>query len=295
MRTRFTPALLTLLIASMAQSQPMTLVTGSVTIQEGTTVRFDGPLIWTLSAGTSVTNNGTIELGAQASLVEPAGGPISGSGTERAVLDNAPPYTSVNAGGLGLELTNSTVPPPIEVVRGHLPFILPEGDPSIERWYAISSAEAQVSSLAVSLGYDASELNGLQANALSLFHSQTEAGPWSALASVVDANTISGSIQYPWGLLTAFDANAPTSSSSLVARSGFHVWPTLATDQLNIVALDGALVKQCEVFDAVGRAALPKRSGSFGPSLLLNVSALAPGSYYLRLNGGEAVIKFRKA
>ncbi|MBL7939097.1 MAG: hypothetical protein JNL43_07050 [Flavobacteriales bacterium] len=289
-----TPALVALFTASIAWSQPMTLVSGDVVVREGTTLRLEGPIVWTLSDGSSVVNDGIIELGEQASIDEPIGGPISGAGTEHAIIEQAPPYTAIEPGGLGLQLTNSNVPAPIEVVRGHLPFALPEGDPSISRWYTIQSADASGASVDISLGYDPTELNGLQAPDLSLFRSQTEVGPWSSLASVVNANTISGSIQYPWGLITAFDANAPTSSPSLVAHSGFHVWPTLALDHLNIVALDGVALEQCEVFDAVGRSAIPTTSGPVGSSLLLDITALAQGSYFLRLNG-HAVIKFRKA
>ena len=272
----------------------MTLVSGNVIVHGGTTVRLEGPVVWTLSDGASVTNDGSIELGTQASIVESLGGPISGAGTERAIIDQPPPYAAVDAGGLGMLITNTTAPAPIDVVRGHLPFALPEGDPSISRWYSLQSEEAPGISIDVSLEYDPTELNGLQAPELSLFKSQTDFGPWSAIASVVTGNIVSGSVQFPWGLLTAFDANAPTTSPTLVARSGFHVWPTLAVDELNIVALDGALVKQCEVYDAVGRAAIRGRTGSFGSSMVLNVATLSPGAYYLRLNG-EVVINFRKA
>ena len=58
--------------------QSMVLVSGSMTIQEGTLLRLEGPITWTIEPGASVSNSGVIDLGTEATLVEPLGGPIQG-------------------------------------------------------------------------------------------------------------------------------------------------------------------------------------------------------------------------
>lgn len=276
--------------------QSMVLVSGSMTIQEGTLLRLEGPITWTIEPGASVSNSGVIDLGTEATLVEPLGGPIQGLGTERATLEANAPFANLVPGGLGLQMTSSDASGPFTIVRGHVPFVLPEGDHSIARWYSIASPSSPSASMDLVMQYDESELGLLEESVLSVFKASTEVGPWTTVAGSLDtdANTLAFSQQYPWAINTAFDEDAPTLSPTLIAQNGFEIWPTVVEDVLNIVSRSQQPIELIEVFDGMGRVVPKVQQGRSTAHHVLEMNGLASGTYFLRVNGSQ-VFKFRRA
>jgi len=272
----------------------MRLISGTVNVVEGTTVTLEGPLEWTIDAGAAVVNNGLISLGETAKIFEPASGPVTGIGTETAVMTAIVPFANEEPGNLGLDLSSTNGPSPITVVRGHIPREFPEGDSSIGRWYELQTTPMLDGSIDVVLAYDATELNGLAPNSLSLFSSGDTTGPWNLLASIPDAgnNTVSGSWFQPGGFLSAFDMDAPTPVPTLVVQNGFNVFPTVVNDVVHVVALDHQPIDRLELFDGIGRTVPidPIRSGV--DHVQVELPSLGTGAYFLRLNN-QHVFKLR--
>ncbi len=276
-------------------AQDITLLGGSAHVFEGTTVRLEGPLTWTIAPGASLVNDGIIDLGTDAILVEQEGSPVSGFGTEHALTTSGGPFSGIQPGGLGLSISTADAVGPVELVRGHAPLSFPEGDPSVARWYSITSSPAPGSVLSVIFNYDPTELNGLDAGQLSLFTTPTFEGLWSGLASMNEPSffVLEAALQYPWGIVTAFDQNAPTTSPTLVAANGFKIWPTLAEDLINVVPSSEERINTLEVFDGLGRSTTIRSTLASAVHGQLHIGGLAPGAYFLRVNGTYS-FKFRK-
>lgn len=276
--------------------QAVDLSGGSLRIGAGTTLRFEGPMTFTIQPGAEVVNDGTIDMGMAARLDEPSGGPITGAGTEMALIDLDGPIGNEEPGGLGLSISTDFAAGPITITRGHIARVFPEGDPSVERWFRIDAPFTTSGVADITIAYDASELNGLSSDAIGLFRSDMLDGPWNPLASTNDPvdHLVQASVAAPWGVYTAFDVNAPTASPSLVATNGLHVWPTLTSEQIFIHSTDGTPLGPVVVFDGLGRSlAIPSRTSSHD-LVELDVAHLAAGAYYVRV-GDRAVVKFRKA
>jgi len=273
----------------VCSGQNAALSSGSLTVVEGTTLRLDGPVALTIASGAQLVNNGVIDLGENATLVEQEGDPITGAGTEVARSQGTGPFNALEPGGLGLIITSSGAIGPVEVVRGHVPFMLPAGVPSIARWYRINSGTDEGGTLQLLMTYDESELNGLLEGSMNVFGSGSELGPWSALATTSDpgANTLSAIHQYPWALITAFDENASILSPTLSAEHAFHVWPTVLDGAVNIVSRKNEVVHSIELFDGLGRSVpvvLLYRSGS---TVIVDTRSLSSGLHVIRVNGSS--------
>lgn len=283
-----------ILVSWTCPAQSVELVSGSMHIAPGTTLRLNGPLTFSLQSGTTVINDGLIDLGESATVVEADGAPIQGGGTEVTRILNEDPLNGAEPGGLGLGITATSVTGPITITRGHIPRSFPEGDPSIARWFVVDAPNTAAGTADLVLRYDPVELNGLTAEDLGLFRASDEAGPWSALVSsnTASENTVSASMTAPWSYVTAFDANAPTASPTLFATADLHVWPTLTPGPLVVHALNGRTIRTLEVIDGTGRIVLQP---GLEPSSLatMDLSSLASGAYFLRVDG-QTTIKLRK-
>lgn len=276
-------------------AQTAELISGNLLIQEGTTVRFVGPLQLTIAPSASVVNDGLIDLGVGGRLSEPVGNPITGTGTEIASLVSSGPLNGVEPGGLGLSITTSSPSGDLVVTRGHVARSFPEGDPSIERWYRLASDAGTTPDAELVFRFDASELNGLTAEDLGLFRAGNENGAWSAVASTNNPanSTVQGTLSAPWGYITLFDMNAPTASPTLQAISGLQVWPTVTSGPLFIQSTQGEPLKRIDVIDGLGRSVVTQPTGSSGTFATLDLSGLSSGAYFLRVDQ-HAVIKLRK-
>src|SRR5688572_21058994 len=97
---------LALLLPFSTWAQSMTLTGGTLTVEAGTQVELLGPLEWSIAPGAQVVNDGTIELGTEAILLEADGAPITGAGTEHAQRTVPAGGGVVEPGGLGLSLAS---------------------------------------------------------------------------------------------------------------------------------------------------------------------------------------------
>ncbi|MBL7950700.1 MAG: T9SS type A sorting domain-containing protein [Flavobacteriales bacterium] len=287
--------LLVLFTHGVLRAQTITLQNGTLTIAEGTTVLLEGPISFNLQPGSEVENNGTIDLGTEATMNEPLNSPVRGTGHETTTFASNGPFNAVEPGGLGLTLTSTSTGAPDFLERWHTPIGLPSGDESIARWYRTVGGNSGPGTFNAQFGYDPSELHGLNAAELALLSAATQNGPWTDLNATVDAGSFELSAPYPapWGILTAFDADAPTGLSGEKHEDQFRVWPTLTSNTLSIEPVNGVQVVSIEVFDLAGQrmAVDTERANGLG---LVDVHTLAAGQYLLRLNG-TFVIRFTRA
>lgn len=285
MRPYLTP-LLTLLVPIVLSAQSTQLLSGSLTIAEGTSLRFQGPGELVIQSGAAIINHGLIDLGDATVLTEPEGTPITGGGSETATLNGTGPWNSVEPGGLGLTLSAGDLEGPLTITRGHEPRSFPEGDQSVARWFAIDAPNASTGELVITMRYDPTELNGLSPVNLGLFRSETVDGPWATITSTNNggSSTVSGTLASATNHLTAFDANAPTASPYLFATGDLRVWPTLACCEVIVQAQNGLVLNELEIFDAVGRLQRTSTTASSDQLVVIDVSDLTRGIHHLRVN-----------
>ncbi len=261
----------------------MTLVSGTLTIQPGTRIEISGPVIWTIAPGAEVVNNGEIDLGDAAFLIEQTGTPITGTGTERVFLQVTPPF-SAEPGGLGLTISSSDVAGDVEVVRGHIPALAGNGSESVARWYGLTSG---LGPMTLALEIDPTELNGIPANDLTMHAAQVLSGPWAVVEDAAyDAPyTVLGSTPGGGVFLTAFEGIV-TLVPPVNREAGFLVWPTITDGIVHVRAADGMTIRHWELRDMAGR--LVHQGAGIRHDLLLDLGQHVSGMYLLAVNGTHA-------
>lgn len=280
----------------VAVAQQMTLQTGTLAIAQGTRLSLNGTLLWSLAPGATVVNDGEIDLGSESSISETPGAPITGTGIERSNTELPIAFTAVEPGGLGLTLSAASGIGAVEVVRGHLPIILPSGDQSVARWFAVDAVPQSGLELQLTFRYDPSELNGLEGSDLVLHTASSALAQWLPLPSFPNAAAYEvGAVdQSPWALYTAFDADAQTAADERLMPP-FRAWPTLVDEAITIAALAEERISTLEVLDAAGRLLLDASpSTAPGTRHQVDLQGLPAGALLLRINGLH-VIKVIKA
>lgn len=282
------PLLLILLLVGEGSlvAQEMTLENGSMVVQSGTRVAFDGPLNWTLGQNGTVVNDGLIEFG-QATLTELPGAPITGLGTETAVLAHPGGAFSSVPGGLGLRITGDLEPDTMMVIRGHTATSVGSSISSVARWYGLSGQVLQTAVIDVTMNMDATELNGLVPQDLELHRASTLDGPWIPLPGTVDllVPSVTGVIQSNDAYLTAFMADIMTGTDEEPDKIDLFVWPTVTEDILNVQLSEAGIVTTLELFDRTGRSVAPMVVRQGSSSATINTAHLARGLYLIRVNG----------
>lgn len=265
----------------------MSLANGSMTILPGTTVVIQGPIVYTLAPGASLENNGSMDLGTEARLEEPVGGPITGIGTERCELPLSNGVTDQQPGGLGLTVSIPANSGTLTLTRGHMPRSAGGPVQSIARWYGLTAPTLDDVPFSVSLRLDATELNGLSPDVLSIHISASLAGPWADIPTVNDAValTLATSLVGTSTYLTAFDPDQTTALAGIAPSGPFRIWPTAAHEVIYVQALAPVDLTRIEVLDASGRTISVVENGAFAEApFTVNVSTLPSGCYLLRIN-----------
>jgi len=285
----------TLFSGLLALGQTMDLPAGSLHVAEGTRLRINGPVAWTIGDGAQVINDGRIELLNGAQLEEAIGSPVTGLGTEHAHAVPASPLDGSSIGGLGLGLETSTVADSVLVTRGHLPVALAAGPESIARWFEVRSSGAALPEAVLRFQYDATELNANDAGLLKLHEATALNATWTQPSvSVLDAlGTITTTDVSPGGFYTAFDVDVTTVLTEPDATNGYQVWPTVSHDLVYVRAIEGASIQSVDLFDATGRLVAPSLSLAERHAVI-DLSVLTSGTYFLRLNGGRSTQKLIK-
>lgn len=266
------------------RGQSMSTSGMSITVQQGTRISVEGAVQWTLAGDATVVNNGLIELGTQATLVESPDAPITGSGTETAWTVTGNAAAGLEPGGLGLRLSATATLPALMVRRGHAPLLNNATDPSIARWYVLDPAPPASTEVDVELRYANSELNGLNASGLSLFRGDSPSGPWTMMPGGTDPaqRTVSATWSGAWNVITAFPAGITTGMAEASAPEVL-LWPVPAVDVVHLQSMEP--IERLELLDAMGRQIPVTSLPGNGHSRSLQVGHLAPGGYLLRING----------
>lgn len=288
-------ALLNIAFGLQLQAQLMELNGGSMHVAGGTRLFIDGATTWRLGSDVLLLNDGVIEFGPSATLEEAPGAPINGSGIETTTRVINTTGVGTEPAGLGLTLDPEVALGPITLVRGHVPFTLPNGGTSISRWFSLETNDLDGSLLEATLRYDPSELNGLSPGTLDLYTSVDPDDFWtprSGEAYLTPPSVVASSF-WPWTYMTAFEADATTAVIELTS-GGFRAWPTATTGLVYLESTGHGGVDRWEVRDASGRLHAGMNMGLPGPTYhTLDLSFLAGGIYFLRVND-SVVIKLLK-
>jgi hypothetical protein len=270
-----------------AVAQTMLLSGGTMRVGSGTRIGVTGPIVWEIAPDAQLVNDGRIELGTQALLSEPDNAPITGSGTEHAVVDVAGVLGTVEPGGLGLSMTTTSILPATEVIRGHAVSLNNGTDESIARWFLLDPGPGPAVELELVLRYASPELNGNSGSTLALYTGTEMSGPWSFMAGSADAQgrTVGSTWQGPWGYLTAFTQGIITHAPEVGPQPGMSLWPTITNDLVTVAITGEAGTADVQVFDGAGRSVAltpaPQQDGTY----LLHIGHLGAGLYVVRVNG----------
>jgi len=277
------------LLSPTTHGQVMSLTSGVVTIAPGTRVALDGPIEWTIGTGGSVVNHGLIDLGGEATLVEPEGNPITGQGVERATRDLPGAFTDVEPGGLGLGIGMTSSIGEVVITRGHRSMRNSLDSLSVARWFHINAPPQAGASLDIRFRYDPTELGGSAPARLVLYKTaDTTQTAWAPLESEVlpGLSALSGIDPSPWSYITAFERISTRVPDAPVPAAAFRVHPNPATDLLQVSASGDEPLRTIEILDANGRLLLTSALPHGGSTrATLDVGALASGILFLRVNG----------
>ncbi len=279
--------LFVLSLPTLLGAQVMQLASGTLNVAEGTHLRVEGSVTWEVLPGAQVVNDGLIDLGVEATLVETAGSPIVGSGVETAVRTYSLPISDEEPGGLGLMLGSTTAPGEVTLTRGHVPFVLPNMAESIGRWYRLESNDLSGAVMNVVLRYDDTELNGLFATQLQLHKALDTLDYWNPLPGNADPGqaTVSAVMAWPWNFLTAFEQDVVMGLAE-PDGSGMIVHPTVTDGIVNMSSEYAMGIQQWVLYDVHGaRLAEAHYSGIGNANAQVDLASYVPGVYILRVNG----------
>jgi len=274
------------LLSLTGVSGQMTVGAGTnLHLDAGTSLRVESPMTWTLEAGSTVVNNGTIVLGPSSELSEAPGAAITGSGIERTTRDLDSPLNSNDPGGLGAILTTSTAPGPTLVERGHLPITAFNGETSIARWIRITPANNSGLGAMLAFRYDVQELGSVPETEqrLHVFDGQWN---WWYLPSTVNtgSSTVTTTGLDSLGSFTTFAMDLPTGMSGDHTAGGYALIGPPGEQQFLSVP-DGECAGSLDFIAASGAQAANFTPQWTGGLHALPRPALASGLYRLVVNG----------
>lgn len=220
-------------------------------VEPGTTITFQGSQTFSLPTGASVTNDGLMAFGAQATLNEAVGSPITGLGTETTTRSFAAPLAGVEPAGLGLQLSTTLAPGDLSITRGHLPFTDNGGLHTVKRWF---NADPDVNSgldAEVSFRVDPTELNGLP-EANLILHTQGAGNYWTYHPGTVDlpGHSVIAPGLDSLGTLSLFAEISTGIQDPATTPPGSAMW---LNDHLLIVEIPSPVSDRVDLLDAMGR------------------------------------------
>ena len=276
--------IIAIFLPALLHAQQMVLSGGSLSIAEGTTVRIENAVEWQIASDAQVINDGRIELPDGAHLAEAAGSPITGNGTEHAWTEAAQMLDEI-PGGLGLEFTTGAVIGPWEIVRGHVPIVMGNGQQSVARWFMLNGTLVPIEELV--FHFDATEANGATAAELDIHHADQTGGPWVPMLAAANGDPYALEVfsTQPRQYITAFLHDAATGMIEMEAEDAFVVHPTLIIDQATVRSKQNTAIERIELFDQAGRTIVFRALQLNAGRIELDLSDLTSGAYFLRING----------
>ena len=274
-------------LPAVVWSQDMLLTNGSMAIAPGTRIAFDAPLTWTIDAGSSVVNDGLVDLG-EGQLIEALGAPITGDGFETAFSLLPGGTFATEPGGLGLHFSGEATAGTLTITRGHQPIVVNGTISSVARWFEVQSTATANSVIGTALRIDPSELNGIEAALLQHHHAQSVQGPWVPVTGSVDLGTltVAAGMELTDRFVTAFAADVMTTVPDR-GESTFRLWPTVSDDLVHYenVPIDARSVVVVAADGSIVPVPVLRRDAHSGS---IDVSGLAPGVYLVRPAQGRA-------
>ncbi len=265
--------------------QMATLNGTNMMLDAGTSLRIDTSLTWSIEAGASVVNDGSIILGPATELNEAPGAAITGAGTERTARTFTAPLIAADPAGLGGIITTNASLGATTVLRGHIPYTDYSGHTSIARWIDISPANNSGLNATLALRYEPAELNGI-VEADQVLHIHAHDDIWWHLPSNVNIGqgTVTSSGLDSIGLFTTFEGDLPNSIHEDRTAAGFTLLGSPGT-QLALQVPHGRIAHLAEVYGPLGTCHVSMTTNWTAGRHALPEFHLAPGVYYLRVNG----------
>ena len=150
-------------------------------------------------------NDGFIELGTEATLIEPLTDRSQEQVRNMLVRDPEFAFTDNNIAGPWL-IFHEHCPGQVAITRGHEPLLANGNIPSIARWYRLDAAPVQGEMLDIAFHYETSELNGANASDLVMHKAPQSTGNWYALPSISQVGAQLVSVTDPPRILDLFPA-----------------------------------------------------------------------------------------
>lgn len=281
---------LTLLLAPLGCSaQQMQLVSGTVHIANGTTVRIADGISWQIASASLVVNDGIIDLGSTAIINEAPGSPIAGSGMEVIAAQPGANQPVSGHGGLGLVFSQGAALPSLTISRAHLPRNDANLGNGIARWYSVAGLSGLSPNATVALRYDDTEINGLDETLLTLSHSTDPSGPWAVAPSTIDVdlNEAVGPADAQFDHLTLFAFDPMRIESAKPVAALLSVTPNIVDDMALVRFPFGEALATLKVIDASGRVALAIPAQGQASSVEVDFSGLNAGVYTIATPDGR--------
>lgn len=261
-----------------------------LTVEPGTTLSIPDGLTLSIESTAVVVNDGLITFAPTALLAEPAGSPITGSGTEEVSLQVSVPPVELDPAGLGLIVNTAIAPGQLDVERGHIAFTDTSGRISTLRWYRTHASTNANLDATIRFTYDLTELNGVPEGSLELFVRNGADDHWLPLPSGLNTvlRQVSGSSLDSIGTYALFDANLPTGLVHPDRSITTWAFPSPASEFVEVVSASAA-IHGITVLDVTGRIVRAYPAIGAVHSYRLDLDGLAPGSYLVVLSDGRSL------
>ncbi len=247
----------------------------------------------TVTSGNLNLNNHSCSLGSSAMLSETAGNEVMGGTISITKTLNTP--ASINAGGLGAEITSNANLGNTTITRGSAIQTGNGNNSSIKRYYDITPANNTGLNAELVFHYDPTvDLNGLTESTLRLFKSTDSGKTWADVGGKVDTIahtvTLSGITSFSRWTLGSTVTSLPIDDQEVLPKS-FRLYqnypnPFNPTTVIRYkIPKDGMV--SIKLYDALGSevSTLVSKNQQAGRyEITFNASELASGIYFYRIN-----------
>ena len=287
---KYPVAIILALTIGQGHSQ-LTLHSGTnMWIANGTTVTIPDGHSFELESNSNVENNGILTFLGTASLSEPAGFPIHGTGTETSLSFQSAALSFSQPGGLGLALDQESPIDSLKIIRGHTPRINDQGQHGVNRWYEVI-ADKWGSTGSLYFFIDDTELNGLATSQLTLHQSNTGVN-WAYIPGTLDPNNLLAG--YPidsLGIFTLFADSLVSGIEATPEALKLMVYPNPANELVVVSGFKKGM--NIQVYNTNGKLVVLEHSMRSETAIALSVSSLTNGLYLIRV-GNEHTLRFLK-
>ncbi|MCB0795085.1 MAG: hypothetical protein KDB88_10140 [Flavobacteriales bacterium] len=277
-----------LLFGIPASAQVLVLDSTQIMLDPGTTMRILGNTDMVLGHAVQFQNNGTLDLGAAASISETPGSPMTGLGVERSMRPMGAVLNAVEPGGLGWTMTTAAVVDSLELVRGHASYQDTSGRVSVFRWYDVTVWPENGLDMDVVMRYDTTELNGLNEPDLMLHVATLGDTVWSGYPSMVNTSQRIVSVEGldSLGRFSLFAGSIGTQLEEADILPSAQVSPIPTDGPVRIVTkMPGR--GRVRILDLTGREMASFERIDWSGPIDLNIAHWPSGAYFILFGDGQ--------